>query len=460
MGRCGNLLQNPSFESGLSFWVSDNVSLKDENPPEGTQSAQMNSGPSSLFQDVPLNRWEGPLLLSFIAYEPTESTSITNFIAEVLWLNAAHEVIGTGLRANLTNGGFGYVLTDHRITFLDVTDRPPEGTMGARVLFSKGDNGLSAVVLDNLMLAPVAGGNLVQNPGFELGLGGWTSDGFEAGFNTVWEGRGVAIQQRGEFAEIYQDIILGHCPGIPYLLTFAASAYEASIINVRLLWLDFMGQPLSTPGIDVFVNPSVFVDQPFGYTSFVIISEPAPYNAVGARVQFIVSSTELAFTKIDQVLLMPVGTPNLLRNPGFAQGLDAWSSDGVTVSEENAYIGSFCALLDEEGAALWQDVRLCRCDDPQCLLFSFAVRYPGRALPQGNLIAQVTWLDALGNTTGLGARVILVVTPTETQWLNYVVATSRPPQDAAGVRVQFTKNGGGLTFAEVRLDTVVLASLT
>lgn len=457
--RCGNLLQNPGFEGGLSFWSYENVSLKDEIPPEGTQAAQMNAGPSSLFQDVALTRWDSALLLAFIAYEPEEHTSVTNFIAEVQWLDANHGAIGAGLRANLTNGLFGYVLNKRRITFVDVTGRPPANAVWARVLFSKGDDGLSALVLDNLMLAPIAGGNLVQNPGFELGLNSWTADHFEAGFSDVFEGRGVALQQRGTSGQLYQDIMLGHRSGTPYLLSFAAKAFEASQVGIRLLWLNFAGQPLAEPGIDVFVNASVLPQQE-NYASFLIVSEPAPDNAIGARVQFTVTSEDGAFTKIDQVLLMAVATHNLLQNPGFALGLDDWSSVGVTVSNENPYIGGSCAVLSEFGAALWQDARLPCCDRRQCLLFSFALRNPGLGMAQGNLIAQVSWLDVTGQAVGLGARVITALSALpEALWQNYVTITGRPPEQAVAARVQFTRNGQFLALP-LRLDTVVLASLT
>ncbi|OPX86154.1 MAG: hypothetical protein A4E53_03063 [Pelotomaculum sp. PtaB.Bin104] len=52
---CGNLLQNLSFETGLTGWTTDNATAADNNPFEGTQVARLGPGVASIFQDVSLD---------------------------------------------------------------------------------------------------------------------------------------------------------------------------------------------------------------------------------------------------------------------------------------------------------------------------------------------------------------------------------------------------------------------
>ena len=68
-------------------------------------------------------------------------------------------------------------ISNVRITFFDVTERPPVDAVAARLLFSK-DAGAFPLLLDLVNLAPVETPNLVRNPSFELGLAEWNSTGF------------------------------------------------------------------------------------------------------------------------------------------------------------------------------------------------------------------------------------------------------------------------------------------
>ena len=83
LSHSGNLLQNPSFESGLSFWQADNAITSDNSPAEGTQVASFGPGVASIYQDVPLQLWyRKPLFLSFIAY--AQGVGPGDLVAEVL----------------------------------------------------------------------------------------------------------------------------------------------------------------------------------------------------------------------------------------------------------------------------------------------------------------------------------------------------------------------------------------
>lgn len=74
-----NLIQNSSFEAGLSGWVTNNVSLNGLKPYEGTHTAQMDIGLASMYQDVPIVSLPAgsSFLLSFATMRLIGGTNLT-----------------------------------------------------------------------------------------------------------------------------------------------------------------------------------------------------------------------------------------------------------------------------------------------------------------------------------------------------------------------------------------------
>ena len=455
--RYGNLLQNPSFESGLSFWQADNVITTDTSPAEGTQAARLGIGPvispASLFQDVPLLPWQRkPLFLSFIAYSTAGGPG--NLVAEVLWLDVNGTVIGTGLRASVSNS----LISNPRITFFDVTDRPPIHAVWARLLFSTNASEFP-VLLDLVNLVPVETQNLVTNPSFELGMAEWDAAVFVPDFTIIWEG-GVAVSQTGAPGTLSQDIPLNpFLPGAAYLLSFAARSLLSSTVTAQLIWLNALGNPIGTPGIDITIVPATLSGQG-SYLNFVQLSGPAPVGAVQARLVFTASGAAASILQLDQVILTRLDSPNLLQNPGFVSGLDGWTSVGVTAQNTGGYIGQNFVNLSSGGALINQTVTLPFGAAFHSFLLNFALHFSGAEAPNGDVFAQAHWLDAQGDEIGLGLALVVSqpVQPVD-QWQVYTGLTERAPLNAVFARIQFAKSSGLGAEAIIGLDSVLFARI-
>lgn len=451
----GNLLQNPGFECDLLHWVTDNVTSVDTNPAEGTQAARLGTGVASLYQDVPLRLWRAePLLFSFFAYTESDAVSSGTLVAEVSWLDAAHRKIGIGLQATLVSD----VINTRRITYFDVTDRPPLAASWARVLLSKGGDADTSIVLDHFNLTPVGTPNLVQNPGFEQGLAKWIATAFHTTFSGAWENN-AAAENTGQAGLLYQDIsIFPARPGTSFLLGFAAEASGIAQLSVQLIWLNAFGNPIGAPGIDIFITGTTLTNQG-NYLSYLEMSAPAPAGAAKARVLFLSPVSPISWLRIDKVLLARATSPNLLDNPGFGDGLDHWVSTNTVVASGTAYVGSYYAQIASSGGTLYQQVAVCPLAAFHRFLFAFGLIYGVTEVPDGSVIAQVHWLDAAGRELGLGLSLLAQQTfAVQNQWLTYCGITEPAPLGTVGVRVQFTKAAGG-TGETAGIDHVLLARM-
>ncbi len=150
-----NLIQNPSFEEGLSLWSAHNTSVSDNNPFEGTATARLGPGIASITQDVLLGIPRSSLLLSF-AVEAPASTDPGNLTVTVKWLDKLHLEIGTGLSMLIPSATIGRQLL--WLTEVNVTDLAPENACKARVIFSKSEGmGCNNFIdLDLVVLTKVA----------------------------------------------------------------------------------------------------------------------------------------------------------------------------------------------------------------------------------------------------------------------------------------------------------------
>ncbi len=450
--RLGNLLQNASFESGLAFWQTDNAGSTNGSPAEGSQAAGLWAGVGSLYQVVALPAFQrNPLFLSFIAYAQ-EATGAGSLTAEVLWLDTDFNVLGTGLRVFIPASAISNV----RITYFDITDTPPLGAVWAKLLFSKGQSDLP-VILDLINLASARTPNLVQNPSFEYGLENWAAENSAPLFALPYAGAAVASgDAQSATGSISQTIPLRFCAaGSVYLLSFAAQA-AGTPVEVIVRWLNILGIPIGDPAIDVTV-PTATLSQQGSYLNIVQLTTPAPQGTASAVIELRYDGIVPLVVKLDQVVFVQLDSANLLVNPGFATQLNGWTANGATADNTNAYIGVYSASLSSDGAFIYQTVNLARMAFMGFFLFNFALRFSGGEATNGQVLAQVHWLDRIGREVGLGASLNIAQTvQNQAQWQVYTAFTERPPLNAIFARIQFTRSQGGDT-AVINLDSVTFA---
>ncbi|NLM23265.1 MAG: hypothetical protein GX210_04170 [Firmicutes bacterium] len=452
---CINLLPNPSFEAGLAGWSSSNASIGSGNPFEGTQEANLGPGAAVLFRDIPLNRCCHPLFLSFNVFAPEKRINNGSLVAEILWLNSRRRPLAAGLRLFVPENR---ISNASRITYFAVTDRPPLGTAWARLQFSKGSGALpDPVNLDQVLLARAGTPNLVQNPGFELGLANWSSVSFVPDFTVPYEG--AAQLHATDNGTLYQDIPLSNLPPrTPFLLSFAASGGQTDL-SVQVIWLDQAGSQIGPPGIDLFVSGETFVAQNNNYLTYLDLTLPAPAGAAAARIIFTDTIEKQTDIFLDKVIFIGAGSANLLQNPSFENGLAHWTAvnAGAAITGE-AFEGRAVARIDAAGGLLYQDIQIpsgAGC----CYLLNFGYRSSSIGVDlSGNTLAEVHWLDSAGREIGPGLSLVVPSTSLRAQWLVYTGITEPAPPGAAMARVQFTRSPGSPEVI-VEIDKVILGRL-
>ena len=140
-----NLIQNPSFETGLLNWKFVNVVVASDLPYEGAAVARMGAGTSTLFQDVLIKQFRRPSFrLSFGLAAPEGPPG--NITANVQWLDECCRVIGNALCLNIP--GITIFEQEGWLPYSVVTDAAPPGASFARVIFSKSATGAEDDFLD------------------------------------------------------------------------------------------------------------------------------------------------------------------------------------------------------------------------------------------------------------------------------------------------------------------------
>jgi|CZCB01.1.fsa_nt_gi hypothetical protein len=456
-GRCNNLVQNPSFETDLSQWETHNVTTNEGIPFEGTQAARLGPGEANMYQDISLSKLNCmPLLLSFNAVSPTSNQFNGDLLAEVLWLDASRNIIGTGLSLFIKNGR----ITGIDLTYFDITDRPPANAAWARLQFSKAKGSSSDMILiDQVILTPVSSINLLQNPGFEAGLNQWTTASFDSSYALPFAGGGKAQVTRAD--TMYQDVLIGHFPkNSTFLLSFAASANGEASLSVEVRWLDALDNPTPTGGTGLYLEiPAQTLAAQENYLSYLDITGPAPLGAFKARIFFSVFVTEGTTLTIDQVIFARTATNNLVKNPSFIEGLDNWIHDNVSLfAGNNIYEGNVDALAADTGGSLFQDIPLVNAVG-RCFLFNCGLGFisngGGSETPQ--MLIQVLWLDKNGMQIGLGMSLTCLVTGGRPNWFVYTGITEPAPFGTAAARLLFTKPSS--QNIAVAIDKVVFGCL-
>ncbi len=471
--RCGNLIQDSSFESQYGYWRTDSVSFGNSSVYEGAIQARLGPGVASLFQELSLQGvGQNPMLFSFSAVSnlPPDS-EVENpgiLIAEVTWLDDDYNSIGIGLRLFVPADRIDNVA---RITFFAQTDCPPATAARARIVFTKGQGRveeaqLEYIFIDHVLLAPMDNLDLIRNGDFEANLLGWTAvpgndTAFLSSYKESLEGAGHVITHFN--GTLSQDIPIRHLPpGTAFLLSFAAQGVGPVTLNVHLEWLDSQGNAIGS-GLNLSI-PNETLDNQGNYLSYLNITYPTIAGTAAARLTFSAAVPNPAYyVRLDQVIFAPVLTSNLITNPGFEDGLNDWGRSLVNLIERNdVYEGRADAGLGEIGGALWQDVEL-RHAEGHCFLFSTGLgfRQINEVATFGSMIMKVIWLDRYDREIGLGLCLIATSGPEVfsgfLQWVPYAGVTDAAPAGTAKARILFSKTDSDDGFIEV--DNVMLARL-
>ncbi|MGI6404492.1 MAG: hypothetical protein ACOX0K_09890 [Oscillospiraceae bacterium] len=471
--RCGNLVQDPSFENQFSYWQVTNGTFTNTNVYEGAIQARLGPGVASLAQELSLRgACKAPMLFSFNAVSSLPPDSVTvsagALIAEVTWLDDDNNAIGPGLRMFIPGDRINNIA---RITFFAQTDRPPENASRARILFSKGQ-GLSEIngdfiFIDGVVLAPMAYRDLITNGGFEANLLGWTAvpggdTAFLSSYKESLEGAGhVQTHFNGTLTQNINICQLP--PRTPFLLSFAAQGVGAVALDVRVEWVDSSGNVIGS-GLNLSI-PNETLNNQGNYLSYLNITYPTVPGTATARLIFTATvPTSDLFVRLDQIIFAPVRCGNLVANPSFEDGLNNWGQSLVTLVERNdVYEGRADAGLGEIGGALWQDVEL-RHAEGRCFLFSTGLgfRATSEAATFGSMIMKVIWLDRDDREIGLGLSLIATRDQPNPftsflEWVPYVGITEPAPAGTAKARILFSKTDSVQGFIEV--DNVVFTRL-
>lgn len=460
--RCNNLLKNPGFEAGLTGWETDNVISSGTNPFEGTQLAQMRAGAASMFQDVSLaGLKQSPLFLSFNVYAGADDENQNgDLVVSILWLDYEFHNIGAGLELFIPSGRIN---SRARLTYFDITGRPPVEAAWARLLFSKGTVSNNTILVDQVILTPAGTTNLVVNSSFESGLTGWTSTTFAPNFQLSFDGSATAaLPTTDQPSTLFQDVPIKQLPDkSSFLFSFAGLTSGFAILDVQVLWLDKNNSIIGTPGLELRLPNAVLLSQG-NYLTYLDLTNPAPSRAVKARIMFSTNFVEInSVLRLDKVILAGAATPNLVQNPSFNDSLNNWTAVNTTVPADNdTYEGAFAASVEEDGGLIFQDVPI-PSGAGRCFLLNFALGYEAGATPPfyGNMLVKVLWLDPRGREIGLGLSLVIPGNrENKGQWLVYAGITGLTPSNAVMARIQFTKSAGDPNFP-IEIDKVLFGRL-
>ncbi|HPF19847.1 MAG TPA: hypothetical protein PLC88_00745 [Syntrophomonas sp.] len=461
--RAVNLVQNPSFEEEYSYWWTNNVYIGNTNVFEGTAVAVMGSGVASLHQELDLLYGAvcRRLFFSFNAMGGAESCYNGTLTAQIVWLDKEYNQIGIGLRMFVPDGR---ITNTARLTFFALTDQVPAQAVYARISFSKGQGTSSdAILIDQVLLAPLAGYDLLTNSDFESDLLGWTANpttAFISDHKLSLEGAGhVRTHFNGTLT---QDVYIRSLPpGSSFLFSFAAGGVGAVMLYVHVDWLDSNKNPIGS-GLSLQI-PNETLSLQGNYLSYLNLTEPTLPGTAYARIIFdAIVPNSSCYLLLDQVLFARVMSDNLIVNPSFENGLNDWEATYVTLVQRNdVYEGAADAGIGQIGGALWQEIDLTQAEG-HSYLFSTGLgfRRTSSEATFGTMLMKVVWLDPNRNEIGLGLCLIGTSsnqTGSEHQWVPYVGITEPAPPGTAGARIQFTKTES--TDGYIEIDNVVFGRL-
>jgi len=299
--------------------------------------------------------------------------------------------------------------------------------------------------------------NLLQNPSFEAALAGWETDNVRVTDDTPVEGTQVASLGPG-VASMFQDIPLNNRTPSPLFLSFNVYPNSNSSGGGNLIaevsWLDANHHTIAS-GLRLFIpGPRIISNARISYFD---VTDCPPAGAAWARLQFskgLGSAPDLL--AIDQIILTPVGTSNLVQNPSFELGLTAWTTTTFAPSFQLAYEGLAQVTTTADGTIL-QDVPIDSLPTKSPFLLGFAVNASLNS--NFSLSVQVLWLNETNTvigTPGLDLFIPPLTLPIQGNYLAYLDITEPAPIGAVKARIQFTVDT--LQASQFGLDQVILVA--
>ncbi|SDM76557.1 NTTRR-F1 domain, partial [Sediminibacillus halophilus] len=163
-----DLIVNSSFETNdLTGWNAVNTTVVYGQAHSGFHSARLASGAAeaSLSQTVAATAGERYELLVSLAKTTTNPSPVINI--QVLFLNAANTVVGTGLDTEIFYGNIPFAENGTWHNFYQNTEPAPAGTTQAQVIISKPVSAITApaVLVDDVELLSAEGGDGVGPTG-------------------------------------------------------------------------------------------------------------------------------------------------------------------------------------------------------------------------------------------------------------------------------------------------------
>lgn len=295
-------------------------------------------------------------------------------------------------------------------------------------------------------------GNLLQNSGFENGLDGWATNNVALGAATAAEGTISARMEKGE-ASLSQDVLLDPVPPKPLLLSFIAfmeddEAYSARLI-VEVLWLDAMRRVIGT-GLKAFLGPNIIAN---ARVTFFDCTDKPPSDAYWARLLLSKGNTASSRVSLDAFNLVPLESPNLMRNPSFESGMDHWAAENFSIDYAYPWEGNSSAVCMGAPATLRQDVPLGLLRTGSAFLLSFAAQSSLNA----NMDVQLIWLNAAGlevGSPGIDLPINALVLSQQANYVSFLALSGPAPLGAVAARIQFSV--GTIAESSFRIDHVML----
>lgn len=299
--------------------------------------------------------------------------------------------------------------------------------------------------------------NLVQNHSFEAGFDNWRFSG-PLSFATDQPFAGnQAVRMLAEACSLWQDISLADVRRQPLFLSFNLFAsFEAADLIVEVLWLSRDLRAIGT-GRYMFIGAENFTGELNAKLTVFEITDSPPANAAFARLQFSKhQGQENSFIEIDQIVLAPIQSINLVQNHGFESGLTTWSvSDFVT--DWNFPLEGGAYARGEGNGSLTQEVDIAHEPPRSSYLLSFALSLTDTASVETTV--RVQWLDRDGNIISDGLQFFIPQDSllSRSAYLTYLAVTSPAPQGAVRARIRFENQGAGVF--DYRVDQVLFSRI-
>ncbi len=224
-------------------------------------------------------------------------------------------------------------------------------------------------------------------------------------------------------------------------------------LTVEVLWLDTNRNAIAT-GLRMFITQGTTDNVNNSRITFFDITDTPPAGACFARLLFSKAiGEEGSSVSIDQIILTPVNSINLVKNPSFEVGLTSWTSTDFLPDFEAPLQGAADAVTST-GGMIFQDVFIGDQPPKSSYLFCFGATALG---DEAALTVRVLWLNAANDVIGSPGLEIIITSrtlPHQENYLTYLDLTKPAPSGAVKARIIFETV---LEESGLNIDQIILA---